>query len=186
MTISPVWINRGGSLLTKANIKKAEKHYKAKYIGDFSLKLNNGDWGDNSVALFWCENPSQPSYSNYLALFHKYNYGYDENDLKQYLTITDGISATEGYWNGIVADDGEIIYSRSGHDFRTSIDETVSIDGGKKYTRYLGHIGNPRVRISIVRDQLVVNDCLYFPYEPPQAAYAKRQQEIADKNKDKI
>jgi outer membrane protein assembly factor BamB len=64
-------------------------------------------------------------YSKYFALIIQNGSAY----------ITSGASAVDGIITGIVADDGEIIYSRYRHDYRTSTDGTVFIDGGRDYVR---------------------------------------------------
>ncbi len=52
--------------------------------------------------------------------------------------ICNAISATKKPIVGVVADNGEIIYSRYRHDMRFSSDKSVWIDGGRDYTRYNG------------------------------------------------
>lgn len=153
---SPVWINRGphdGRL----DLAAAERHYHAVYVGDFCLQTKAGGWAEAPVAVFFCENPPNPAYSQYFGLFQRGGA----------LWITNAISAATGHWTGLVADDGEIIYSRYRHDFRTATDGSVSVDGGRDYFRSLGHIGNPTVQLSLVRDRIVVNDSLYLPVAPP-------------------
>jgi hypothetical protein len=101
--------------------------------------------------------PPEPHRSEYFGLYQH------DGDL----FITNALSAATGHWTGIVADDGEIIYSRFGHDFRSATDGSVMIDGGREYQRILGKIHNPRVSLSIVRARIVVNDVLYLPIAPP-------------------
>lgn len=161
MNISPIWINRGQSWLSEKGIKKAEAHYNATYIGDFCLKDSKGNWSEREWAVFWKEFPEKPEYSNYFGLLKARDIFGNET------YICNAISVTEGHWNGCVADDGEIIYSRSRHDFRESTDGSVTVDGGRDYFKRLGKIKNPTVRITIVNDQLVVNDSLLLPCEKP-------------------
>jgi hypothetical protein len=49
--------------------------------------------------------------------------------------ITNGAFVEEQNFQGIIADNGDIIFSRSRHDYRVSDDESVWIDGGREYTR---------------------------------------------------
>ena len=154
---SPVWINRGKSYWS-LNIERVEHHYKAKYVGDFCLNLgNNGIWSETPFAIFFCEFPAKPEYTQYFAM-----------NIRNGVYIRNGISATEGHWNGMVADDGEVIYSRYRHDFRESTDGSVIVDGGRDYFKVMGNINNPHVKLTIVRDQIVVNDTLILPYEDPR------------------
>jgi len=153
---SPIWINRGAQYYF-ININEIEKKYSAKYVGDFCIKTKYDTWSEQPVSVFWVEQPSDPSYSNYFGIY----------TVNGVIFITNALSATEGYWDGIVADDGEIIYSRYRHDFRQSNDKTVIVDGGRDYFKCMGKVKNPKVRISIFRDQLCVNDTLFFPYENP-------------------
>jgi hypothetical protein len=71
------------------------------------------------------------------------------------LIISDGISATETFV-GIVAENGDIIYSRFRHDYRTSEDKSVSIDGGREYTRAVYDKLRPTVQLQIEGVELVV------------------------------
>jgi len=157
---SPVWINRGKPYWS-INIELAEKKYNATYIGDFCLDVNHNsdkpkNWTEQPFAVFWQENP-QPGHNHYFGLYIRDGFVY----------ITNATSAAEGHWDGMVADDGEIIYSRFRHDFRESTDHSVIVDGGRDYFKHMGKIDNPRVKITIVRDKLVVNDTLILPTSPP-------------------
>ena len=144
-------INYGG-VTTGINVKAVEERYNAKYIGDFCLMTKNG-WSDYPASVFWQETPPKPEYSNYVALFIKY--GYEDEDA---IYITSGASAFEKPIEGFVADNGEIIYSRFRHDFRSSSDGSVTVDGGRDYTRVLWESGNPPKRVYLVpeKDKLVV------------------------------
>ena len=151
------WINRGPPYWPSINIAKVEQHYNAIYVGDFPL-WDKEYWTDQAFSVFFVEEPEKSEYSNYFGLYI---------NSPSSVWITNAVSVTEGYWDGIVADDGEIIYSRFRHDFRSSTDGTVTVDGGRDYQRICGHIHNPRVRLSIIREHIVVNDTLFLPYVPP-------------------
>jgi hypothetical protein len=155
---SPRWINRGKAPYS-FDILSVEQRKNAVYMGDFCMKMKSGEWSEDTVMVFFNETPPDPTYSQYFGLFVS----------EQIVYIKNAVSASIGHWNGLVADDGEIIYSRCRHDFRSSRDGSVSVDGGRDYFRCLGHIGNPRVRLTLVRDRLVINDSLYLPVTPPDA-----------------
>lgn len=105
-------------------IDAVEAKYGAKYVGQLCGKSSDGGWVNNPMDVFWQPNPPN-GYSNYMGLLIQ----------RGSLFITSGASAVEPLISGIVADDGEIIYSRYRHDYRVSKDGSVWIDGGRDYTR---------------------------------------------------
>lgn len=115
-----------------------EKKYNAKYVGQLCLKTKDGMWVNNAADIFWQPNPPVEGYSNYFALIIQGGVPY----------ITSGASAVEGIITGVVARDGEIIYSRYRHDYRLSQDQTAWIDGGRDYSRY--EAGSTCVSLKIV------------------------------------
>jgi hypothetical protein len=173
--IKPVWINRGDPYWSSLNIKKIEKHYNASYVGDFCLDRHFGQtgkspyWTDYPYAVFYTETPAKPEYSNYFGMCLRWL----PHETSSVVIITNAISAATGYWDGMVADNGEIVYSRYRHEFHSSKDGSVAVDGGRDYIKVMGHITNPRVRLSIVRDKIVVNDVLYLPCKKPRKARKK-------------
>jgi hypothetical protein len=111
---------------SRFKIADVEGKYNAKYVGQMALRTVDGGWSvDVPGEIFWQETPPQPGYSNYFALIVRNGVVY----------ITSGATAVEGVITGIVADNGEIIYSRARHDMRHSQDQSVWIDGGRDYTR---------------------------------------------------
>jgi len=107
-------------------IAEVEARRNAKYVGQMAIRDAHGNWSEDVPAeIFWQETPPVEGYSNYFALFVR----------RGVLYITSGASAVEGVINGVVADDGEIIYSRARHDMRYSQDKSVWIDGGRDYMR---------------------------------------------------
>ncbi len=115
-----------------------EAKYNAKYVGQMALRTADGHWSEDDCGeVFYQEKPPVEGYSHYLALINRRGTVY----------ITSGASAVEGVITGIVAKDGEIIYSRYRHDMRSSQDKTVWIDGGRDYTRSggAGHFVNLKV-----------------------------------------
>lgn len=51
------------------------------------------------------------------------------------LFITNGAFIEDQEISAVIADNGDIIYSRYRHDYRVSDDNSVWIDGGRSYTR---------------------------------------------------
>lgn len=110
------------------DIKKAEKAKNATYMGDFSVKTKNG-WSRQSIAIFYQENPAEG---------HTHYFGLYKDNLTGQLMITAGDSAFSEPITGIASSDGEVVYSRSGHDFRSLSNGEGCIDGGREYFRILG------------------------------------------------
>jgi len=107
-------------------IEKVEAKYNAKWVGQLAMKTRDGNWtGDSCGDVYYQETPPVEGYSNYFALIIQGGATY----------ITTGASAVEGIINGVIAKDGEIIYSRYRHDYRTSTDGSTFIDGGRDYVR---------------------------------------------------
>lgn len=124
------------------DIAKVEEKYNATFVGQFALKTRDGGWSaDTCGDVYWQATPPNPEYSNYFALIMQDGTAY----------ITSGASAVEGVINGVIAEDGEVIYSRYRHDFRISTDGTAWVDGGRDYMRHGGVA--PTVQLKIVNGE---------------------------------
>lgn len=129
------------------DISAVENHYGVKYIGDFCLRNRDGGWCNWSAAIFYQDNPNiDLGHTHYMAAYVDRGRVY----------VSKGDSAFAEPIVGVVADDGEIIYSRYRHDYRTSSDNSVYIDGGRDYVRTDG-IGKT-VQLVIDKDKLVVQN----------------------------
>jgi len=120
------------------DIAKVEARYNAKFVGQFCLKTKSGSWAESPADVYWQEKPPVEGYSNYFALIIQMGAAY----------ITSGASAVEQPITAIVADDGEVIYSRYRHDYRSSKDGSVFIDGGRDYTK--SSVGGRFVTLKVV------------------------------------
>lgn len=107
------------------DVSIVEEKYNAKYVGDFCIKDQNGNYSLDDFAIFWQETPPIEGYSNYFAVFIRNGRPY----------ITDGSTAVEKPITAVIANDGEIVYSRNRWDCRHSKDGSVFIDGGRDYVR---------------------------------------------------
>lgn len=106
------------------SIKKTEKAYGATYVGDFCLKTKDGGWSEEPAAIFYVPFPDvEKGHKHYFGLFQR----------QGILYITDGTSAFSEPIVGVVAPDGEVLYSRYRHDYREK--GGVMIDGGRDYVR---------------------------------------------------
>lgn len=139
--------------LTEVDIKKVEKKYKAKYVFESPLCIN-GCWNDDPSLIFYNETP-HPEGSNYFAISRKSGGDY---------VISNGLSAVDGVEiRAVRAVDGDIIYSRCRHDYRTSDDGSVSVDGGRDYFRYQvpddpTQIDTDLLTLHVINGKLVVKD----------------------------
>ncbi len=139
-----------GKTTQPISIEQVEKKYGAKYIGDFCLRNSDGAWADEPCAIFYQPTPN-------VSLGHTHYFGlFERNDT---LYITKGDSAFSEPITGIVGSDGEVLYSRFRHDFRTlRSDSSTFIDGGRDYVRRGGNLSTPVVSLLIDKDKLVVAD----------------------------
>jgi hypothetical protein len=125
-------VNTDSSWLKPAQIRKAEKHYNAKYVLESDLlgtdKFSGATfWANIPAAIFYTET-AHPRGSNYFALYL--------TDFGE-LHICDALpSIRDVVFTGIEAE-GEVIYSRYRHDFR-SHKNGAFIDGGRDYYRIGG------------------------------------------------
>lgn len=138
-----------GHFFSEQSIKKAEEHYQAKFVDTFDL-------GYGPVDVFYNPNPDvSKGHSHYFALRYLY--------VKDAVYISDGSKVLELSLNGFRADSGEIVFSRHRHDYRTSQDGTVSVDGGVDYFRTSVHSNSSGisfdervVRLKVIEDRVEV------------------------------
>ena len=132
-------------LLVPIDVSKVEKTKNAKFVCETCIKDSHGNWSNRPVQIYWQENPPA-GYSNYFALFER----------DGYVMITSGQSAVNEPITAI-RHNGEIAFSRYRHDFRWVGGNTVAIDGGRDYTKIIGH---PNEILTLVFDgpNLVVSE----------------------------
>lgn len=136
-------------LFSPEEIAEIEKHYSAKYICETCLRAFDQNWSLVTVAVFYQADTSKipEGGSQWFGLyFHTY-----PDTGRNNLMITNALSALEPF-NGVVAENGDVIYSRNRHDYRTSPDGSVWIDGGRDYVRHGGK--GKIVRLAILKDGL--------------------------------
>jgi hypothetical protein len=139
----------GGSILTDCSflshrqISKIEQRYRAKYVFESQLKLRSDQWSDFSAAVFYAEEP-HPEGSNWFGIWVR----------DGRFMISNAISAAEEPFFGVLADNGDIIYSRHPRDLRESDDKTVFIDGGRNHCRH--DLIHEVVKLKVVKDKVVV------------------------------
>lgn len=106
-------------IFTQDHIEKIEKLKSAKYVCDTTNK-------GTPVAVFYGEVAHPVSGSRYFGLYY---------DHENHLMITDGAFIEGQEIEGVVAENGDVVFSRHRHDYHSSPDGTVFIDGGREYTR---------------------------------------------------
>ena len=119
------------------NIASVEEKYNAKFVGQFCLKTIDGTWADAPADVYYVANPNK-------ELGHSHYFGIIVRNSTVY--ITKGDSGVEGSIYAVIADDGEVLYSKYRHDFNESKDKSVWIDGGRDYTR----TSSPTIELKIV------------------------------------
>jgi hypothetical protein len=139
-------IKNESSWLPEESIIKIEDKYNAKYVFESCLKNVHGDWANFPVAIFYTEE-AHPQGSNYFGLYKT-----EDGDIM----ITNGIRATEEPFSGVMAKNGDVIYSRYRHDYRTSDDGSVFVDGGRDYFRSGVYAKEQYVSLRVNKDKLEV------------------------------
>lgn len=129
-------IRNESSEFNAKQIADIEAHYEARYVCETCLRLANNAWGNFPVAIFYQADESKvpEGGSQYFGLFWKCDQPLADKP-KYELRITNAIGVLDQDITGIVAENGDVIYSRYRHDFRGSDDKSVYIDGGRDYTR---------------------------------------------------
>ena len=113
--------------LDETKLAKIEKLRNCRFVCEWNVK-QDGKVHNDPMLIFW-NDTAHPQGSNWMALFY-YNDWF----------VRDGITASQLPINCVVSNDKQVLFSKSRHDFRSSHDGSVSVDGGRDYTRVLGNI----------------------------------------------
>lgn len=119
--------------LNQSKIEKIEKGYNCRYVCEWNVKQDENILKE-PMLIFW-NDTSHPQGSNWMALF--------SSDGDWY--VRDGITASQLPIECVVSNDKQVLFSKYRHDFRSSKDGSVSIDGGREYTRVIGNVRCDRV-----------------------------------------
>ena len=120
--------------VTAEGIRKIEQTRSCRYVCEYNLTDASGNAYDQPVMLFWNDIP-HPQGSNWMALYSANGDYY----------VRDGITASRLPIIAYVSDDGQAVFSKHRYDFRSSRDGTISVDGGRDYTRLMGNIKCDRI-----------------------------------------
>ena len=122
--------------INKEGIEKVEKSRNCRYVCEWNVMENGKVFTEKPMVIFWNDTP-HPQGSNWMALFRHTTSG------DWY--VRNGITASQLPIECMVSDSKQVLFSKSRHDFRQSNDRSVSVDGGRDYTRVLGKVRNERV-----------------------------------------
>jgi hypothetical protein len=109
-------------------IRKVEELRSCSYVCEWNVLDANGDPHDQPMMIFWNDVP-HPQGSNWMALYSSGGNYY----------VRDGITASRLPIQAYVSDSGQAVFSKHRHDFRSSQDGTITVDGGREYTRLMGN-----------------------------------------------
>ena len=112
------------------NIVIIEKNRNAKWVID----TENPKCPNLLMSVFYQEEEYPETGSHYFALYKTSKTG-PTLETAWSLMITDGAWIEDLIIDAVEANNGDVIFSRYNHDYRTSPDGSVFIDGGRVYTR---------------------------------------------------
>jgi len=124
-----------------------KRHPEASFVCETCVASRNG-W-ENRPALIFYTPVAHPQGSNWFAI----------QQIQGNTYISNGISAVETPITGVIAKNGDVIYSRYRHDYRVSDDGSVFIDGGRDYTKLGSNDDSPihTVTLKIEKNKLVID-----------------------------
>jgi hypothetical protein len=132
------------SNLRKKDLKKVEKDYNAKFVGEMPVRDSLGNWTPMPCLVFYTEE-AHPQGSNWFGLY--------ENPMNGNLYICDAKSATEEPFSGLLVDD-LAIYSHWRHDYHVHPKgESAAIDGGFDYVKHTMGEGQI-VKLQVNKDKI--------------------------------
>ena len=114
--------------VTPEGIRKVEENRSCRYVCEWNVLDAKGDPYGQPMMIFW-NDVAHPQGSNWMALY---------SDVGGYY-VRDGITASRLPIQAYVSDDGQAVFSKHRHDFRSSHDGTISVDGGREYTKLMGN-----------------------------------------------
>jgi hypothetical protein len=126
------------------DIKKVEQKYNAKYVGEFPTVLKDGTWSF-PTSVFYVAKPD-------LDKGHKHYFGL-HLAMGGKIMIHDASYLAAMEFSGVKAKNGQLLWSSYVHDYNTSDDGSVWIDGGFDYVRC--DAGAELVKLRIIEDKVV-------------------------------
>jgi hypothetical protein len=120
--------------LNETSIQRIERMYNCRYVTEWNLLDIKGNPQSYPYLVFW-NDQSHPEGSNWMGMYKHQNDYY----------VCDAITASQHPIECMVSNDKQVLFSKYRHDFRTSKDSSVTVDGGREYTRVLGAVRNESV-----------------------------------------
>lgn len=140
------WINHGKTFFPEIDKAAVERTKNCKFVMECAIKGKNG-WTEFPGQIYFQENPPA-GYSKYFAIFF---------NLEGHLMITSGAFIEDLIFQGVQCPSGEIIYSRTRHDFRKAQSHNVCVDGGFDYFRLVGSFESVKhVNLKVRGSEIVV------------------------------
>lgn len=133
--------NKPDHTLQEEILDHIEDKYNCHFVSEWYLNKKS------MVLLFW-NDVAHPQGSNWLGV-----YGAEDQ-----VYLCDGIAASQLPIRCAVSNDKQVLFSKSRHDFRSSNDGSVTVDGGRDYTRMLGNIKCERVNLLPQNGMLTIID----------------------------
>jgi hypothetical protein len=143
------WFSKESEIFKPEGITKIENHYNAKFIFDSCVKDKHGNWANMPMAIFYQADASKipEGGSQYFGMYLR---SVSPLEPKSPIVpfIINGLTAIEPF-QAVVANNGEVVWSRYRHDYRKSQDGSVWIDGGRDYLRWIGAGEVVNVRVNV-------------------------------------
>lgn len=110
------------------NVDSVEMRHDCRYVCEWPTIDKQGEISSHPSMIFW-NDTAHPQGSNWMALFKSNSEWY----------VKDGITASLLPICCIISKDREVLFSKHEHDYRTSKDGSITVDGGREYVRIIRH-----------------------------------------------
>jgi hypothetical protein len=110
-------------------IRKIEKLRNCRYVCEWNTTDSSGRISTYPMLIFW-NDVAHPQGSNWMALF--------KDGGHNGWFVRDGIAASRVPILAGVSNNGQAMFSKNRHDYRQSHDGSITLDGGRDYTRIIG------------------------------------------------
>jgi len=111
------------------SIDKIEELYNCRYVCEWNTTDSSGRISTYPMLIFW-NDVAHPLGSNWMALF--------KDGGHNGWFVRDGIAASRVPILAGVSNNGQAMFSKNRHDYRQSHDGSITLDGGRDYTRIIG------------------------------------------------
>lgn len=134
-------------------MEAVKKAYDAQYVMTSSLRGRSGNWSDEEYDIYYQEGASSKHPSDYFGIIVRSNGS---------VMITSGESLEGVEIGAIMSSQGEILYSKSRHDYAALETNEGAIDGGRDYTKTISMRAMPLIlhkgELVCVTDEARIHD----------------------------